>query len=231
MNESDLQRQLENLGKAALPAGLEDRLLAGLPAQVQPVRPLPGLAVRMVITLLLMAGAAVLLGFGAGGKGWRALDAEQRWSLLAMLLLFAGWFAEELSARMVPAGRLYAIGIGHVVLALAGVLGWTFFSTPYRADSKLFYLVCMGYTTAGVGVTFWLTRWWMRRGLPVVEGFCWPMAGAAGLAGFAAVELFCPYVDITHIVTSHVLPAAVAGLAVARWAGSRQKTGSERKNG
>lgn len=215
MNEQELQRHLEKLSP---PAGLADRLAAALPAGTPPVRPLPGAPVRTLITLLLPVLAAVALGFLAGGKGWRVLHAEQRVSLTLMIATLGAWFAWELSLRMVPAARLYTTGAVAAGVALSAAAGWAFYFTPAVVNSKLFYFICIGYTTAGVALSFWLTSLWLRRGLPRPEGFFWPMAGAAGLAGFAAVEFFCPFVDVAHIVTSHVLPAALAGLVAARLA-------------
>jgi hypothetical protein len=73
----------------------------------------------------------------------------------------------------------------------------------------------MAYTTVGVCVTTGLVSRWLRRGLVVSASARWGLAVAAACAGFAAVEIFCPYTGTGHILTSHLLPAAVAGAAAA----------------
>jgi hypothetical protein len=218
MNDQELQRQLEKLAQASPPAGLADRLAAAVPAGTAPVRPLPGLPVRTLITLALLLLAIAVMGFLTGGKGWRGLDFDQRLSLSLMLTMLTAWFAWELSLRMVPAARLYSTGAPAALAALVAAAGWAYWWTPVVANSKLFYFICIGYTTAGVAVSFWLTSRWLRRGFPQFQGFSWSIAGAVGLAGFAGVELFCPYLDVAHIVTSHIMPAVAAGLLAARMA-------------
>jgi len=227
MNEHELNDRLRGAGQTELPPGIEGRLLAALPAQVLPVKALPGIAARTAVTLILLIAAGVGGGFLAGGKGWRTLEREQGLALSLVLLPLAVWLAWELALRMVPAARITSNGGPAAVLALAAAAGWAVWWTPMRADSRLFYAICLVYTSGGAAFGYWLTHRWLRRGCWTNTVFSWPIAGAAGLAGFTAVQLFCPFVDVGHILTSHVLPALVAGLLAAKihYAGAGERHG------
>ncbi len=216
MNEHELNDRLREAGRTELPADIESRLLAALPTQILPVKALPGIAGRTAVTLILLIVAGVGCGFLAGGKGWRTLEPEQGLALSLVLLTLAVWLAWELALRMVPAARVTSNGAPAALLALAAAAGWAVWWTPIRADSRLFYAICLAYTSGGAAFGYWLTRRWLRRGFWTNTAFSWPIAGAAGLAGFTAVQLFCPFVDVGHILTSHVLPALVAGLVAAK---------------
>lgn len=216
MNHQDPLRHLPELPRVATPPGLEERLAAALPAEMAAVRPLPGIALRTLLTFALLTLAGAGLGFLAGGKGWKAMDFEQRLALVSLLLLGGAWLSWELALRMLPAVRLLTSGAGPAAAALAAVCGWAWWLNPPGGQSRLFYAICLAYTTAGVALGFWLTRFWLRRGFRATGVFSWPIAASTGLAGFAAVQFFCPFLDAAHILTSHVAPAIAGGLLAAR---------------
>ncbi len=180
------------------------------------VKPMPRLEVRAAILFLVMAVAALALGFGAGGKGWRALETMQRLSLAVPMAAAALWIAWDLAARMAPGSRIRVPALLPALAALAVIALWPFAAAPLHA-TKLFYPACLAFTSAGSALGGFSAARFLRRGFCAAPGTTLLLAAAAGLAGFAAVEIFCPIVEGWHIVTSHVLPAALAGAVAGRY--------------
>jgi hypothetical protein len=203
------------------PPGLAERLSAQLPGAAAPARPLPGPALRALALLAILGAVAIALGFITGGKGWRTLSNPQRLTLVLPLLAMASMLAWDLSLRMVPGSRLRAphwlMALGVWILATA----WTFTATPLVESSRLFYWICILFTSTGAAASAWALTRWLRRGFVTLASTRVVLAAACGLAGFLAVEFFCPYVDAVHIFTSHVLPGALAG-GLAAWAAWRE---------
>lgn len=200
--------------------GLAARLVAALPAELSAVRPLPSPRWRALALLAIALVVAVALGFANTGKGWRALDAWQRWTLLGPVGLLACGLSWELSLRMTPGARLRWPAWQPAVIALTVVAGWACLEAPL-APMKLFYWICILFTSAGVGMSAWALSRYLRRGLVTEASTRVVLAAAAGLVGFVAVEFFCPFVDAAHILTSHVLPGVLAG-GVAAWMNWRE---------
>jgi len=195
------------------PPGLADRLAAALPARAAAVRPLPGAPQRALAFFGLLLGTAVSLGFALGGKGWHRLEAGQAAWLLGPALMLLAAAAMALGERMVPGARVRWRGEWLAAGAAVMMVAWTLASTQAVEQSLLFYGICLAYTSAGVLFSTWLAlRCWRRGWAPGASGR-WLAGGACALVGFVAVELFCPYQDTAHILSSHVLPALVAGLA------------------
>jgi hypothetical protein len=216
MTDPRLDSQFERLRESPTPEGLAERLAAQLPSAVAPVRPLPPTWRRAAALFGLMLAVSVVLGFAAGGKGWRALDAMQRSSLVLVVGAGMIWLAFELSSRMSPSPRLFWNRLLPILLAPLAIVAWIALETPASGNSPLFYPICLAFTTAGVAATGWVTWRWLQRGFAPSRLSLFA-ATACGLAGFAAVEFFCPFVDAPHILTSHLLPALLAGAAVAWW--------------
>lgn len=210
MNDPDLNGRLP---VEPVPEGLEQRLRAALPAQFDAVRPLPSLSARVGITLLLLVVLVLALGLLTGGKGWHALDGLQRTALGSLLAAGLVSMAFELSLRMTPGSRLRAPAALPVLAITAAATVWVFGTVDFAEQSKLFYPICVAYTSIAALLTAWVLNRWLRRGL-LTSPSRWIGAGAAGLAAFGVIQLFCPMVDVAHIVTSHLLPAAAVGAAV-----------------
>jgi hypothetical protein len=197
------------------PPGLAERLSAKLPSATAPARPLPSLPLRALVTLSLVALAMVGWGFSKGGRGWKALELEQQLSLVVLLVIPAALLAWDLAARMSPAPRLFWGPSRLVLPLLTAAVAWTIWATPYEGGPLLFYLPCLAFTTVGTAIGGGLLWFWQRK------GYAWqrsamPWALGSALVGFGAVELFCPYVEAAHILTSHVFPSAVV-VVILHW--------------
>lgn len=200
MSEPNYERQIELLRERG----------------IAPVKPLPGTPVRALILFAIVAATAVAMGFGAGAKGWRALDAAQRLELVIPLLFAGLWIAADLAARMAPGSRIRTPSIVPAAVAFALLATLPFALAPLR-PMKLFYPACLAFTTAAVAVSGLLVSRWLRRGLFTAPGAGLLTASAVAFAGFAAVSIFCPVVEGGHILTSHVLPALVVGAVAGRY--------------
>ncbi len=211
MTEPNFDRQLEKLRHVVPPAqweaGMADSLAKGLEA----VHPLPHPAVRASITFAMLMLVVVAIGFGAGGKGWRILTAFQTMTLLPLTAI-ALWLSAELGWRMAPGSRIYLPAVLPALGALVAAVLWPFAATPLQ-PMKLFYPVCIAITSVAAVALALLLAVWLRRGLFTAPGAGWLLAATAGLAGFGAVEIFCPVVEAGHIATSHVVPGVIAGAA------------------
>lgn len=225
-NEHNLDRELhqlsDHLRDAPAPPGLADRLAAALPAAVTPVRPLPSLAVRALVLFALVAAVALALGFGAGGHGWEALEPDQQYSLAALLAAGAVWLAWELAAQMSPAPYHRWSSLVPPAVALVAALAWIAWETPHDGDAPLFYPACLAFTAEATLAAAALAWLWLRRGFTMGRSGL-ALAAAVALAGFGAVQFFCPYVDAAHILTSHVLPAVAVGALVGTVVWARAK--------
>jgi len=182
-----------------------------MPPPDGPVRPLPSTPVRAGVIFAALLLTAVAFGFIAGGKGWRALGATQRLSLLAPLVLLAALSSWELAQRMIPGALIRVPAVASGMAAIVFATAWTLIATPHDEPQRLFYPICVVFTAVGAGLTAVAVSFWLRRGLMTEPSTRWVLAAAFGLAGFLAVELFCPYIDAAHILTSHALPGVAAG--------------------
>jgi FtsH-binding integral membrane protein len=195
---------------------LAERLAASLPASVEAVQSLPNVWTRGFTLLAICGVVALVLGFVNTGKGWRTLTGEQRWTLALPLAALAFLLVAELAQRMTPGSRFRLRPLSLVMAAFALPLVWSLTATPLVGSHKLFYWICILFTTAGVSICAWALARYLRRGYVTEASTRLLFAGAVGLVGFTAVELFCPFVDAAHILTSHLLPGAL-GAGVAAW--------------
>ena len=196
---------------------LEDTLIAKL----RPVRPLAParyfFAAFAVIFILIVAAGA----YRRGAAGISAMSPGQSITMLCALSASAGLLVYSLVHQMAPGSqhwisptRLPAVVIGMLALLMAGL----FHLLPERDfwGSGLACLRAGGPFALLAGATFWLL---LRRGAGLSPRLTGTAAGLlAGLVTTSAQAIYCPILDVSHILTWH-LGVALMGAAIGLAAG------------
>ena len=180
---------------------------------------------RLVFLLVAIACAAAALGaVMLGAAGWHALHWVQRFAVFACLAGDVGLMAHSLGRQIVPGARLLVSPRLLVAAALAAMA--VIFFVLFRPNPEPAFvatgLVCLriGLTFAiPAGVLAWLL---LRRGAILNPALTGLTVGAfAGCSGFSVLEVFCPNLNVNHILAWHLGAAVVSvllGLAVGRMA-------------
>lgn len=198
-----------------------DTLIAGLVADLEPVRPLRQRQGMARAVLALIAGAAVMtLGFGlrrdiAAGQPdpmfmtssglFLVLALASAWAVIDMARPYVGtrregWGWTALMAAVLP--------VSAVTLAFADWLRGRSVAVDHDGITCLTFGVVVGLLTATT-LTIWL-----RRGAPSSPKRAGLLTGvASGAAGIFAVGLYCPHSDLLHIGIWHGAAVIVMGLA------------------
>lgn len=195
-------------------------LIAGLVAELQPVRPLRQQAGMIwALTALLTGAAGMLLLFGprpdlsrgspdamllTGGGLFLVLALASAWAVIDMARPYVGlrregWGWTALMASVLPLAAL--------VLMVAAVLRGEPSGLEY--DGWNCIKVGLGWSV----LTFAALTVWLRRGAPMHPARAGLLTGvAAGSAGIFALSLFCPHNGLIHIGVWHGLTVMLAGL-------------------
>lgn len=80
---------------------------------------------------------------------------------------------------------------------------------PDAGDSPVLYAKCLGLTSLATAAGVFGTWLWIRHGFLPSQTLL-TVAGAGALCGFGAVQLFCPLLDLRHVLVSHVPPVILA---------------------
>lgn len=207
---------------------IEARILADL----KPVKPLPSARVLAFALVFIVVVIAAVGGVGVlGTAGWRALSLLQRIAVFTALGGTAALAAFSAARQIVPGSRLLVSPWLLVVAVLGVMIGilTTLFHPHGETTFVATGLVCLriGIECAiPAAILFWLV---LQRGAILHPMFTGPTAGAlAGLGGLTVLEIFCPNLNVYHILVWHlgvVLASAVGGLAIgtiAEYSGRRR---------
>jgi hypothetical protein len=196
---------------------IERSIVAGL----RPVRPVAGSGYLLAALLAIFVGAVAMGVLSLGQNGLRAMTTVQAAVALGALAAAAAWLAWSLANQVIPGSR-YRVSPRFLPLAILATLAIVI--------TILFPVI------AEKG--FWLEAWGcIRRGTPVaaLAGLLlWPalrryavltpvMTGAAagllaGLAGESALQIYCPNLNVRHILVAH-LGVSVLGIVTGLFIG------------
>lgn len=217
---SQLLAVLERSSPMDFPEGLQHRIEDAILPGLRPVSPLPGVwrvaAALLLCSIIVIAAANWRLGV-AGWQARSGLQAAVDFSLLGISILA---LTNLLARQMMPGSRHRVPVWVYLAVPAAALLAAeaSLFGDIRRPDSVRVALTCwgIGVTCAAVSAPlFWLV---LRRGFslhPIGHG---ATAGfLAGLVGVTVLEIYCPYLDRTHISVSHIgaaITSALVGAAV-----------------
>lgn len=197
-----------------------DDLIAGLVADLRPVRPMrqragmgwalaalaAGTAGMMLLTgprpdLAGLSPDAMLL---TGGGLFLVLALASAWTVVDLARPYVGlrregWGWTALMAGVLPASALVLMATALLRGEASGLApdGWS----------------CMKYGLGWSVLTFAALTLWLRRGAPMQPARAGLLTGvAAGAAGIFAVSLYCPHNELIHIGVWHGLTVVLAGL-------------------
>jgi hypothetical protein len=216
-----LVRAMSAIPQTGLPAPDRlERIEAAICVDLKPVKPLPRtsvLSLPLIITVGTVAaiGAAVL-----GIAGWRALSVFQATVVFTALPLAALLLAFSVVRQIAPGSKLTfspRVLVAAVLASSAGIAAIIFYPRPEPAFVPT-GLVCLriGLECAiPAGLAFWLV---LRRGAILDPQSAGATAGTlAGVSGLAVLELFCPNLNVFHILAWHlgaVLTSTIGGFII-----------------
>lgn len=204
---------------ATIDPRLEDRLIAGVLADLKPVRPVASArwyATVFLAIVLLAAGAAIGV---LGMRGWETNAAPQR--IYFVLALTAGILGcgFTLPRLMIPGERLRIAPRALAALSLAALIGGCL-SYPLLQYAHFGRAVatCFAIGMAVAAPLGALSAIVLSRGYVLALGEAALLGGLlGGLTAFVVLFVFCPHLDMGHSLLAHgsvVLVSALIGPAV-----------------
>lgn len=198
----------------ALRQKIENAILPGLSA----VSPLP--SVLRITIMLLLASAVVVVAseWPLGLAGWRARNATQIAVNFGILGISSCMLANML-ARLIGPGSSSPV-MPYAVVPLLALIGSNSLLFGYQSNETLtpqtFACWEIGVSCASISAPlFWLI---LRRGFSINLVGQGAITGLlAGLTGVMVLEIHCPILEQSHIVTGHLgaaLTCTAAGAAI-----------------
>jgi hypothetical protein len=199
---------------------IESALLRDL-KPVQPI--LPGhvfLALLSALFVATVAMGSLLLGVA----GWSALSAGQRTVVFAVSAAGGALLAVSMVRQMFPGSR-HAISPARLLVAVLAVL--TVVEVALFRPQRELAFVSDGLMCLRIGVSYaipagfvsWLV---LRRGAMLSPKLTGATAGTfAGLIGVTVLEVYCPNLNLFHILVWHfgvIVLSALAGLIIGSFA-------------
>ncbi|MEO5923822.1 MAG: NrsF family protein [Bryobacteraceae bacterium] len=199
---------------------LTERIELRMMSTLEPVRPMLSRRLIWATLAVIYISIVVAASIRAGTYGLSAMAPWQTAAILLTLTVATGLLVHSLASQMSPGSR-------HIVLpdrvplwaglALAGAI-FMLFRVQEERNFWLHNWACLRFGTL-VAVATSLPAWLiLRRGAvlsPMVTGATFGIF--TGFAGAGVLELHCPILNVSHILTSHlgvVLLATLVGLAV-----------------
>ena len=211
--------RLQTILDASEPPEFPEPLLRSIEAAIlhglKPVTPLPS-ASRIAAALVFCSAAVVAAAnWHLGVAGWVARN-DLQISIDFSLLIFSILALATTAARQMTPGSVHRFStpvlIGAPLLALTGAVTFLLGDRPMPTFAAM-TLSCweIGVTCASIcAPLFWLV---LRRSFslkPISQGALTGLL--AGLAGTMVLEIYCPYLDRSHVSIAHIGAAATAAL-------------------
>lgn len=203
-----------------MPTNTRNDLIAGLAADLHPVRPMrarTGLALVAaavgitVGTVLALAGLAPSVASGNFSFNFALAN-----GLLLMLGIAAAAATVAMASPRVGAkydGPKWAAAMAAIFPLAGAVLLYQGSGTSAAIDARQGWECALSGTAAATLIAGVLVAW-LRRGAPVALTRAGTWLGvAAGALGSAAYGLSCPYETVQHLGIWHFLPVIICGAA------------------
>jgi hypothetical protein len=212
-----LMDMMAEVEAGSVPAALAEKTFEIVQAPLEAGAPAPSSLRFALLTVLAMAVVAGLALTGLGLKGLRAMTVAQAWGALSLMAIcgVAGWFAIDgelrpgSGRRLKGGGALLTLGASYVavVALLAGSGG----SAHLLRDAMFCFTVGSCVTMA----MYWALRHISRWGYALHgTGAGFAMGSLSALAGLVVLQVFCPKIELDHLILGHGM-ALAAGIALA----------------
>lgn len=187
-------------------------LVERLAANLQPVRRLWPVRVRLVLWLVLQAAVLAWAVSHTPNDFMRKLEIP-RYLLEVALFAGAAIIMAAIALRSAIPGR--PVRTSELVIALLLLLAGTglLLTQPMRTGYPLSVFIGVGrwcaIGTCVLAAAPWLALWWaVKRGAPMRAGLAGlAVGGAAAMMSFALMRLKCPNDERLHLLTWHLMPA------------------------
>jgi hypothetical protein len=208
----------------------EDRhraLVERLTADVQPIRRIWPVGVRLGLWMVLEAGVLAWVSAHTTDHFQERLT-QPAYAIEIVSFAAAAIISAALALRSAIPGRSLPASEAALaaVLVFAGAMLLSV-AQPMNAANRLADFVRQGlpcaYSTGMFAVLPWLGLWWaVRRGVPMRSGLSGVLIGGAALSfSFAMMRVACPSDEPLHLLIWHLLPALIltvlSGLAGIVW--------------
>jgi len=184
--------------------------------ELRPVRPLPPASYLFAVMAAIFAAAVIAGAWWLGTAGLAAMSTLQAAVVLSVFTVSAITLAYSLVQRMAPGGMqtVPARPLPIAIVAALTVVITLLFSFHTQEDfwTRAWSCIRPGMTIATLSAApLWLV---LRRGANLSPAWTGAAAGLlAGLAGAAALEIYCPNLNAWHILAAHIGTAALSAAA------------------